>query len=327
MTSNNQVSPVIRISRGERDASARATHLEAATRKFLVTTNERKQMSTKTNFKRIALVAAASLGLSLFSSIPANATIGTSVAVTTVAGTATTATSDSSTAATARVEFFQSTANNGITDSVTVSTAIKSTPTGASMTNVAIYTLLADTGTAGRSAKVDTNTAVSADGRSRPSGTSSAAGLAGGYANIPDPAGNTTFIQMALDTSASNWSSANYKVYLDTTGGGTLTAGTYTISLITTVFDNGVATANVKTTDVSIVVSALASASLTTSSSNSTAVLSSGTSDGGSTITGYEARAYIGTRLVTTCTTTRLTCNLVVSGDQTNSLASLQTAY
>lgn len=42
MTPDKQVSPVIRISRGERDASARATHLEAATRKFLVATNERK---------------------------------------------------------------------------------------------------------------------------------------------------------------------------------------------------------------------------------------------------------------------------------------------
>ena len=71
MTPNKQVSPVIRISRGERDASARATHLEAATRKFLVTTNERKQMSTTTNFKRIALVAVAALGLGVLSSVPA----------------------------------------------------------------------------------------------------------------------------------------------------------------------------------------------------------------------------------------------------------------
>ena len=75
MTPNKQVSPVIRISQGERDASARATHLEAATRKFLVTTNERKQMSTKTNFKRIALVAVAALGLGVLSAVPSSATI------------------------------------------------------------------------------------------------------------------------------------------------------------------------------------------------------------------------------------------------------------
>ena len=74
MTPKKQVSPAIRILRGERDASARATHLEAATRKFLVATNERNQMSTKTNFKRIALVAVASLGLGVLSSVPSQAT-------------------------------------------------------------------------------------------------------------------------------------------------------------------------------------------------------------------------------------------------------------
>jgi hypothetical protein len=42
MIPNKQVSFAIRISQGERDASARATHLEAAIRKSLVTTNERK---------------------------------------------------------------------------------------------------------------------------------------------------------------------------------------------------------------------------------------------------------------------------------------------
>jgi len=92
MTPKKQVSPAIRILRGERDASARATHLEAATRKFLVTTNERKYMSTKTNFKRIALVAVAALGMGVLSSVPSNAaftgTAGSQLTVTTVAGTA-----------------------------------------------------------------------------------------------------------------------------------------------------------------------------------------------------------------------------------------------
>lgn len=83
MTPKKQVSPAIRILRGERDASARATHLEAATRKFLVTTNERKQMSTKTNFKRIALVAVAALGLGVLSSVPSQAVVsGLTVTVT-----------------------------------------------------------------------------------------------------------------------------------------------------------------------------------------------------------------------------------------------------
>jgi len=85
--------------RGERDASARATHLEAATRKFLVTTNERKQMSTKTNFKRIALVAIAAVGLGLLSSVPVQAGVS-SLTATATDGTATVTVSDSTTAGT-----------------------------------------------------------------------------------------------------------------------------------------------------------------------------------------------------------------------------------
>jgi hypothetical protein len=48
--------------------------LRARSRKFLNLTNERKNMSTKTNFKRVALVAVASLGLGVLTSVaPANA--------------------------------------------------------------------------------------------------------------------------------------------------------------------------------------------------------------------------------------------------------------
>ena len=125
MTSKKQVSPVIRISQGERDASARATHLEAATRKFLVTTNERKQMSTKTNFKRIALVAIASVGLGLLGSVPSQALIS-GLTVTTAAGTATTANFDSSTAATITVSGLLDTAS----DCITVTYVAKSAPSG-----------------------------------------------------------------------------------------------------------------------------------------------------------------------------------------------------
>jgi len=99
MTPKKQVSPAIRILRGERDVSARATHLEAATRKFLVTTNERKYMSTKTNFKRIALVAIAAVGLGLLSSVPVQAGVS-SLTATATDGTATVTKSDSTTAGT-----------------------------------------------------------------------------------------------------------------------------------------------------------------------------------------------------------------------------------
>jgi hypothetical protein len=129
--------------RGERDASARATHLEAATRKFLVTTNERKQMSTKTNFKRIALVAVASLGLGVLSSVPSNATVVGVPTVTTTNGTATLTKSDSTTAATIAVKYNSTAA----VDSVVITVSLGSKPTGAVGASDSILATARDTST------------------------------------------------------------------------------------------------------------------------------------------------------------------------------------
>ena len=135
---------MIRISQRERDASARATHLEAATRKFLVTTNERKQMSTKTNFKRIALVAVASLGMSLFSFIPASqaAYVGTPT-VTVTNGTASTTVSDSTTAATIAVKYFAT----QTTDTATIMVTLGGVPSGAVSGTDSIMVFAMDTAT------------------------------------------------------------------------------------------------------------------------------------------------------------------------------------
>ena len=57
----------------DRDVSARATHLKAAMENVFMTTTERKRMSTKTTFKRIALVAVAALGLGVLSVAPSTA--------------------------------------------------------------------------------------------------------------------------------------------------------------------------------------------------------------------------------------------------------------
>ena len=132
MTPKKQVSPAIRILREKRDASARATHLEAATRKFLVATNERKQMSTKTNFKRIALVAVAALGLSIVSVVPSNAAAVGAVAVTTTNGaievnSAGYARSDSTTAATINLSAFT---NAGTIDTILVKFTPGTAPSG-----------------------------------------------------------------------------------------------------------------------------------------------------------------------------------------------------
>jgi hypothetical protein len=149
MTSNNQVSPVIRISRGERDASARATHLKAASKKYLETTIERKQMSTTTNFKRIALVAVAALGLGVLSSVPTTAAINAdTVTLSSTTATQTTAETYTATSAVVTVSFF-----GAALDSMSITAALTAAPA----LNTALPTLhLIETS----SAVVDTDTAA-----------------------------------------------------------------------------------------------------------------------------------------------------------------------
>ena len=74
---NTQVSSVLRIVRGERDALVRTTHFKATVENVSNVTIERKIMSTKTTFKRVALVAVAAVGLGLLSAVPSNAAAGT----------------------------------------------------------------------------------------------------------------------------------------------------------------------------------------------------------------------------------------------------------
>ena len=125
MTPNKQLSPVIRISRGERDASARATHLEAAFEKYSKTTIERKQMSTTTNFKRIALVAVAALGLGVLTSVPSSAAINGDT-VTLSAASAAQTTNDTYTASSATVTV--SYLPTAIGDSMTITASLTGFP-------------------------------------------------------------------------------------------------------------------------------------------------------------------------------------------------------
>lgn len=81
-------------------------------------------MSTKTNFKRIALVAVAALGLGVLSSVPSQAAV-TSLTVTAVNGTASLVKSDSTTAGTLTITGLME-----VADSITVTLVTKSTPGG-----------------------------------------------------------------------------------------------------------------------------------------------------------------------------------------------------
>lgn len=73
-SATNKVSSVLRIVRGERDALVRTAHFKAASENVSFATIERKTMSTKTSFKRVALVAVAALGLGFLTSVSASAT-------------------------------------------------------------------------------------------------------------------------------------------------------------------------------------------------------------------------------------------------------------
>jgi hypothetical protein len=254
MTPKKQVSPAIRILRGERDASARATHLEAATRKFLVTTNERKQMSTKTNFKRIALVAVASLGLGVLSSVPAKAAILSTVTVTTVDGIATKSQSDSVTSgASVTVDFL---ANS--TDSVVLTAVISSMPSGAA--TPALQLAFGDT--AGSTVAVATPTGLN-EGADRGDAVSLTT-TTGITVQAPSGGGRITASLIALlDTSVAR------------------TTGTYTFTVVATPFSGLVGTAVTK--NISIVVAATDAESTVASSGTSTAYISTTSADSAAT--------------------------------------------
>ena len=243
---------MIRISQGERDASARATHLEAATRKFLVTTNERKQMSTKTNFKRIALVAVAALGLGVLSSVPSQATIS-SVTVTTANGTATTSGNyDSLTAATISVTALL---DNKATDCVTVSYFFKSRPTDATANLGHLRYVDSTTGATASSTVVDTSLVTTA--------VKSANDLATKLDSVTSNNSDfgTTF-RLAADTNG--FVGADFRMELDSA---TLTPGTYTYTVVVKTFTAGGQLLPLPGTtnsyDVSIVVSRAAAVALT----------------------------------------------------------------
>ena len=252
MTPNKQVSPVIRISQGERDASARATHLEAATRKFLVTTIERKQMSTKTNFKRIALVAVAALGLGVLSSVPSQAAITGTVAVTNTNGEATTSLADSTTAGSLKVRWLA----GATMDTVGITTALNSQPTGGGSPSLNFY-------------PNDTTTSIAAAILAVNTGATRTVPLASD--------GDTAVVRVAATadslTASTGYTSGTFLYQLnDTTPNA---AGTYTFTLTITPYNAAGAAESTKviTQDVSIVVTAPAAVSTTAASTYSKSIL------------------------------------------------------
>ena len=250
MTPKKQVSPVIRISRGERDASARATHLEAAFEKYSKTTIERKQMSTTTNFKRIALVAVAALGLGVLSSVPSKAVVN-SDALTLSAATAAQTTAETVTATNPTVTV--SGLVGATADSITIVASLVSGPAG----NTALpYLQLTETSTS-----VVNETEAVADAYNNQ------------YLSFVNP--NTTVSVSVKGSTVPAAISAKFKIFLGTsTTAAPTVAGTYVVKITPTVSAGSTLNATAQT--LTITVTAAPALDTAAAAATSTSVISIG---------------------------------------------------
>jgi len=262
MTPNKQVSPAIRILRGERDASARATHLEAATEKYSVTTIERKQMSTTTNFKRIALVAVAALGLGVLSSVPSQATINSDVLTLSSATAAqTTAETYTATSATVSMSFFGAKG-----DSMTLTTALIEAPAGS--TSVPVLRL------------IETSSSV-VDSAIELLGAGGALGVTSVTVDDKQKKDSSTVglnvTQGISAISSTSTTSIKYAIYMANQGRNVSgpTAGTYKVKITPAAIGVG-PLVNATAQTITITVTTAASASTVASATTSTAVMVSG---------------------------------------------------
>ena len=229
-------------------------------------------MSTKTNFKRIALVAVAALGMGVLSSAPSQAIIpATSISLTasaTAGSVATvTASTDSTTGATVTLTFLAQTSN---TDSVTLTVAPKSKPAAAAAYPTAVFTV------------TDTSTST---GASPVFLEQSRAGVVGwGAAVGTTPIGVESGTAVLIAGTAARYTTVTAKVHLESNTS-TRVAGAYVYTVIATPYDvtaanlsTGGVSANVKTVDVTINVAA---ATLTAGTAYSSACLTEGSSFAG----------------------------------------------
>ena len=271
-----------------------------------MTTIERKQMSTKTTIKRLALVAAASLGLGVISAVPSQAA-PSGVTITVVSNG--TKTQGAATADTTTGAFFNvSSLLGAVTDSLLVTVAPKSYPSGNSASSILGAVQFIDTAlpslTVGttdtvtmvtNAAAAQTGTLLSGQTRVAPTGTGASTTnrvdtLTMGQTSVMSVSQNGTTAGTnakgvdSITTSTSGGGSANgfvisagssgagyvgarFLAYLDF-GGSSAGVGTYTFT-VTVVPYTGTTAGTAVTQDVSIVVSAITA----TAGSTSTAYL------------------------------------------------------
>jgi hypothetical protein len=223
-------------------------------------------MSTTTNFKRIALVAVAALGLGVLSSVPSQAAVS-GLTVTVVNGTSTAAKSDSTTAATINISGFV-----GANDTIVAYVVAKSIPSTAGTVTSVFYNL--DSATPLLSTqKVDSTT-------SSPSIALSAFKVATDSvaATVSATAGNPGGIRLASSADANINHKFGFQLDSSTQ---TRAAGTYTYTLVVKTYEVGQSNPfTTSTRDISITVAALSTEGTTASSTSSTALLSDATTAG-----------------------------------------------
>jgi len=234
-------------------------------------------MSTKTTFKRIALVAVAALGLSLVSVAPSSAVAGVLTLTTTTGSASVTggASNETVTAATVTMTGLATAS----TDTYSVTVIRKSAPaTGGS---VGFRLALADTATAAASTVKASAALLSADVSTS------------GYANLNTGAYTTNYDSLTAFTSASaagvgyqltggaGYVGAKFGLLVDS--GTTRVAGTYVFTVVIQPYENNVLKANSQqTADLTFTINDtaanIAAANGTIDPSKTTAVLNAGAS-------------------------------------------------
>jgi len=220
-------------------------------------------MSTKTTFKRIALVAVAALGLGVLSVAPSSATpSGVTVTITNGTPGLPNATADSTTAGTIVIAGLMEN-----TDSITAEIVLKSFPANkeTSAGQVYLQNLDSTTPTSSVTYTVDTVTAS----------TVAAVGAAAGgtfVVNGARSAAQTTVARIAKGATAPGYVSHKFGVQFDSAAATTRAAGTYTYTVIVKSFAAG-ATPVATTQDISLVITAASTASDLASAANTTAFI------------------------------------------------------
>jgi hypothetical protein len=218
-------------------------------------------MSTTTNFKRIALVAVAALGLGVLSSVPANAAINADkLSVSAATAAQTTAETQTATNATTTLSFVATGTAPADSMSVTASLA-EFTPATAGQTSGANLPYM--------TIKETTNASVNGHG-------------SGGTAGSTQIAPNTAAVETTTGTSVTV--SATYYVYIASSGTAAPTiAGTYKVKL-TPALPNGTSVPNATVQYITITVSVAAADDTKASAATTTAYLQGSGSTNASTV-------------------------------------------